>query len=32
MIVPVNLGAHSYSIVVEAGALTGVGERLRALG
>ena len=32
MIVPVNLGAHSYSIVVEPGALGTVGERLRALG
>jgi 3-dehydroquinate synthase len=32
MIVPVNLGSQSYSIVVEAGALGGVGERLRALG
>jgi 3-dehydroquinate synthase len=32
MIVPVNLGSHSYSIVVEAGALATVGERLRALG
>jgi len=32
MIVPVNLGPQSYSIVVEAGALAGVGERLRALG
>jgi 3-dehydroquinate synthase len=32
MIVPVNLGPQSYSIVVEAGALGGVGERLRALG
>ncbi|TMQ15906.1 MAG: iron-containing alcohol dehydrogenase, partial [Candidatus Rokuibacteriota bacterium] len=32
MIVSVNLGSHSYSIVVEAGALAGVGERLRALG
>jgi 3-dehydroquinate synthase len=32
MIVSVNLGPRSYSIVVEAGALGGVGERLRALG
>jgi 3-dehydroquinate synthase len=32
MIVSVNLGARSYSIVVEAGALTGVGDRLRELG
>jgi 3-dehydroquinate synthase len=32
MIVPVNLGLQSYSIVVEAGALAGAGERLRALG
>jgi 3-dehydroquinate synthase len=32
MIVSVNLGPRSYSIVVEAGALNGVGERLRALG
>ena len=32
MIIPVDLGARSYSIVVEAGALAGVGERLRALG
>jgi len=32
MIISVNLGARSYSIVVEAGALGGVGERLRALG
>src|SRR5256886_6130661 len=32
MIVPVNLGTHSYSIVVEPGALATVGERLRALG
>src|SRR5437870_13365320 len=32
MIVPVNLGSHSYSIVVEPGALATVGERLRALG
>ena len=32
MIVPVNLGTRSYSIVVEPGALTTVGERLRALG
>jgi len=32
MIISVNLGARSYSIVVEAGALAGVGERLRALG
>ena len=32
MIVSVNLGPRSYSIVVESGALTGVGERLRALG
>jgi 3-dehydroquinate synthase len=32
MIVPVALGTHSYSIVVEPGALAGVGERLRALG
>ena len=32
MIVPVNLGSHSYSIVVEPGALATVGDRLRALG
>ena len=32
MIVPVNLGTRSYSIVVEPGALATVGERLRALG
>src|SRR2546423_11553519 len=32
MIVPVNLGSHSYSIVVEPGALATVGERLRGLG
>jgi hypothetical protein len=32
MIVAVDLGARSYSIVVEAGALGSVGERLRALG
>jgi 3-dehydroquinate synthase len=32
MIVPVSLGSHSYSIVVEPGALATVGERLRALG
>ena len=32
MNVSVNLGARSYSIVVEAGALGSVGERLRALG
>jgi 3-dehydroquinate synthase len=32
MIVSVDLGAHSYAIVVEAGALGQVGERLRALG
>jgi 3-dehydroquinate synthase len=32
MIISVNLGARSYSIVVEAGALASVGERLRALG
>jgi 3-dehydroquinate synthase len=32
MIVPVNLGSQSYSIVVEAGALSGAGERLRTLG
>ncbi|HTO10509.1 MAG TPA: 3-dehydroquinate synthase [Candidatus Binatia bacterium] len=32
MIVSVNLGARSYSIVVEPGALATVGERLRALG
>jgi 3-dehydroquinate synthase len=32
MIVSVNLGPRSYSIVVEAGALGGVGERLHALG
>jgi len=31
MIVPVELGAHSYTIVVERGALAGVGARLRAL-
>jgi 3-dehydroquinate synthase len=32
MIVSVNLGPRSYSIVVEVGALAGVGERLRGLG
>jgi 3-dehydroquinate synthase len=32
MIVPVNLGPRSYSVVVEPGALDTVGERLRALG
>jgi 3-dehydroquinate synthase len=32
MIVPVNLGPESYTIVVEVGALAGVGQRLRALG
>jgi 3-dehydroquinate synthase len=32
MIVPVNLGTRSYSIVVEPGALATVGERLRGLG
>ena len=32
MIVAVNLGSRSYSIVVQAGALATVGERLRALG
>jgi 3-dehydroquinate synthase len=32
MIVPVNLGPRSYSIVVECGALGTVGPRLRALG
>jgi 3-dehydroquinate synthase len=32
MIVPVALGTRSYSIVVEAGALGQVGERLRSLG
>jgi 3-dehydroquinate synthase len=32
MIISVDLGIHSYSIVVEAGALAGVGERLRGLG
>ena len=32
MIIPVNLGAQAYSIVVEAGALGTVGERLRTLG
>ena len=32
MIVSVDLGPRSYSIVVEAGALGSVGERLRALG
>jgi 3-dehydroquinate synthase len=32
MIVPVNLGPRSYSIVVEPGALATVGERLRTLG
>ena len=32
MIVSVNLGDRSYSIVVGAGALAGVGERLRGLG
>ena len=31
MNVSVNLGTQSYSIVVEAGALGSVGERLRAL-
>jgi 3-dehydroquinate synthase len=31
MIVPVDLGAHSYSIVVERGALASAGTRLRAL-
>ena len=32
MIISVDLGIRSYTIVVEAGALGGVGERLRALG
>jgi 3-dehydroquinate synthase len=32
MIVPVNLGPRSYTIVVESGALGTVGERLRELG
>lgn len=32
MIVPVNLGRRSYTIVVESGALATVGPRLRALG
>ena len=32
MIVPVNLGTRSYSIVVEPGALATVGERLKGLG
>jgi 3-dehydroquinate synthase len=32
MIVSVNLGPRSYTIVVESGALDAVGERLRALG
>jgi 3-dehydroquinate synthase len=32
MIVSVDLGSHSYTIVVEAGALASVGQRLRALG
>jgi 3-dehydroquinate synthase len=32
MIVSVDLGPRSYSIVIEAGALGGVGERLRTLG
>lgn len=32
MIVPVNLGARGYSIVVEVGALDQVGERLHGLG
>jgi 3-dehydroquinate synthase len=32
MIVPVNLGPHSYEIVVESGALAAVGPRLRSLG
>ena len=32
MIIPVRLGARSYSIVVETGALATVGTRLRALG
>ena len=32
MIIPVQLGPRSYSVVVEAGALTPVGDRLRALG
>jgi 3-dehydroquinate synthase len=32
MIIPVNLGPRSYSIVVQSGALAGVGEQLRALG
>lgn len=31
MIIPVQLGTHSYSIVVERGALTTAGERLAAL-
>src|SRR2546430_1026954 len=32
MIIPVDLGSRSYSIVVEPGALAGVGARLRELG
>ena len=32
MVIPVRLGARSYEIVVEAGALAAVGPRLRALG
>ena len=32
MVVSVNLGPRSYSIVVEAGALSSIGPRLRALG
>jgi 3-dehydroquinate synthase len=32
MIVSVDLGSHAYTIVVEAGALSTVGQRLRALG
>ncbi len=31
MIIPVSLGSRSYSIVVEAGALSSVGDRLRGL-
>jgi len=31
MIIPVDLGSRSYSIVVEPGALAGVGARLREL-
>jgi len=32
MVIPVQLGTRAYSIVVETGALSTVGERLRALG